>query len=49
MQMDGDPKTLSKLRIDFNDIQHEKRYHPIGMFLKTGLARVLFSFELARI
>jgi NAD(P)-dependent dehydrogenase (short-subunit alcohol dehydrogenase family) len=48
MTVSGAPGTLSKLRIRFDDIQFEQRYHPIQAFLEAGLARALFSFELAR-
>ncbi len=44
----GHPATLVGARLDFADLMLEKGYSPIRATLRAALARVLFSFELAR-
>jgi NAD(P)-dependent dehydrogenase (short-subunit alcohol dehydrogenase family) len=35
-------------RLDFGDLQHERRYDPVRVYGRTKLANVLFTYELAR-
>lgn len=35
-------------RIDFDDLQRERHYDPIGAYTQSKLANVLFTYELAR-
>ena len=35
-------------RLDFSDLQSERRYDPVRVYGRTKLANVLFTYELAR-
>jgi NAD(P)-dependent dehydrogenase (short-subunit alcohol dehydrogenase family) len=44
----GHPSTIVGARLDFGNLMLERGYNPIRATLAAALARVLFSFELAR-
>src|SRR5690349_4843562 len=38
----------SGARLDFDDLQSERKYNPVGVYGRTKLANILFTYELAR-
>jgi NAD(P)-dependent dehydrogenase (short-subunit alcohol dehydrogenase family) len=44
----GSPRMLKKTRLNFDNSKQTTRYNGINIAVRAGLARVLFTFELAR-
>ena len=44
----GSPGMIKNVKIDWNDIQHEENYNWISIAKQMALARVIFTYELAK-